>query len=274
MAMSATLPALLDQPYVLDAQQIARFRRDGFIKLKDVLSPEALAAFQAVVTPRVLAENPNRDKPMEERSTYDKAFIQVMNLWERYEDIRQMVFSRRLARIATDLLQVNGVRMFHDQALYKEPSGGFTPWHADQYYWPLASDRTITAWIPFHAVPADMGPLAFAAGSQQMTYGRDLEISDQSEQLLADALKREGYAVHETPYDLGEVSYHLGWCYHRAGGNTTDKGCVHCVLLASIRQARQFFSRRHGDTETQRRDGKRGTRKIITLAFLRVSVPL
>lgn len=58
--------------------------------------------------------------------------------------------------------QVEGVRLYHDQALYKEAGGGPTPWHADQYYWPLTTDRIVTAWIPLQPVSADMGPLAFA----------------------------------------------------------------------------------------------------------------
>jgi Phytanoyl-CoA dioxygenase (PhyH) len=57
---------------------------------------------------------------------------------------------------------VGGVRLYHDQALYKEAGGGPTPWHADQYYWPLTTDRVVTAWVPLQAVSADMGPLAFA----------------------------------------------------------------------------------------------------------------
>ena len=47
-------------------------------------------------------------------------------------------------RIATQLLGCDGVRLWHDQALYKEPSGGFTPWHADQQYWPMASNLAVT----------------------------------------------------------------------------------------------------------------------------------
>ena len=37
---------------------------------------------------------------------------------------------------------VAGVRMYHDQALYKEPGGGITPWHVDQVYWPVSNNNT------------------------------------------------------------------------------------------------------------------------------------
>lgn len=45
-------------------------------------------------------------------------------------------------------LQVKGVRVYHDQALNKEPHGGYTPWHCDGFYWPVQSDKIVTAWIP------------------------------------------------------------------------------------------------------------------------------
>ena len=157
---------------------------------------------------------------MEERTTYEKAFLQIMNLWRENEEVKEFVFSRRLAKIATDLMEVEGVRLYHDQALYKEPSGGITPWHADQFYWPLSSPKTITVWIPLQATPMEMGPLAFAEKSQSVEIGRDLEISDESEAYMATQLTQ--FNLNETPFDLGEVSFHAGWLFHRAGANRSD----------------------------------------------------
>ena len=212
----------LDAPYALIADQIARFRRDGYIKLKDVLSPEAIAHYGAEITREVVRLN-DQTKPMAERTTYEKAFLQIMNLWTHNETVKEFSFSRRLARIAAELMGVRGVRMYHDQALYKEPGGGITPWHADQYYWPLSNDNTVTAWIPLQATPLELGPLAFSVGSQQFEMGRELEISDESEAKLQRSLKDHNYPLDETPFDLGEVSFHLGWTFHRAAPNTSDR---------------------------------------------------
>lgn len=132
-------------------------------------------------------------------------------------------FSKRLAQIATDLMGVKGVRLYHDQALYKEPSGGITPWHADQYYWPLNSNHTVTAWIPLQATPSNMGPLAFAQKSQSLSIGRDIEISDDSEAAIARELKLANLIIHEEPFELGEISFHSGWTFHRAGVNSSDQ---------------------------------------------------
>ena len=64
-----------------------------------------------------------------------------------------------------------------------------------------------------------MGPLAFAAGSQHFESGRDLEISDESEASLEAALAEAGFESDCMPYEAGDVSFHAGWTFHRAGAN-------------------------------------------------------
>lgn len=211
----------LDTHYSLTDAQIAFYRANGYIKLKQVLSPEVLAYYGDEITAQVIKLN-TQEKPMAERSTYERAFLQIMNLWEVSEIAREFVFGKRLARIAAELMGVNGVRMYHDQALYKEPSGGFTPWHADQYYWPLSNANTTTVWIPLQATPLEMGPLAFSVGSHRFEEGRQLAISDESERKIGTSLKDMNYPNDEGPFDLGEVSFHMGWTFHRAGPNTSE----------------------------------------------------
>ena len=217
----AALQQQLSKPFNLSDEAITFYRTNGYVKLKNVLSPEVLQYYGEIITEQVIRLN-TLTKPMEERTTYERAFLQIMNLWREDDLVREFVFSPRLARIAAELMGVSGVRLYHDQALYKEPSGGFTPWHADQFYWPLASPHTVTVWIPLQETPMEMGPLAFAEGSQQVEIGRELEISDESEKLLAAELARLNFRVNDTPFDLGEVSYHAGWTFHRAGPNTSN----------------------------------------------------
>ena len=190
------------------------------MKLKGVLSPEVLAHYGPEIT-RLVKELNTQSVPLEERSTYHKAFLQIPNLWTHSDLVREFALGKRLGRIAAELMGVSGVRMYHDQALYKEPGGGVTPWHADQFYWPMSSDATVTAWIPLLALPREMGPLAFSPDTHRMGYGRDLEISDESEKKLGDVLRDN--PLDDGPFDLGEVSFHSGWLFHRAGANTSDK---------------------------------------------------
>ena len=218
MTTASALSHDLDRPYPLTSAQIAHYREHGYVKLKNVLTSEMLAHYGPEITRLVKSLN-TQNVPLAERDTYSKAFLQVPNLWTHSDTVREFAFGKRLARIAAELMGVTGVRMYHDQALYKEPGGGVTPWHADQFYWPVASDATVTAWIPLLALPREMGPLAFSPGTHRMNFGRDLSISDESEKKLGDVLR--GHPLDDSAFDLGEVSFHGGWLFHRAGANTS-----------------------------------------------------
>lgn len=210
----------LSEEYQITQENISFFNVNGYIKLKNVLSPEVLKHYGDIITDLVFKLN-KLEKPMEERTTYEKAFLQIMNLWREDEEAKTFVFSKKLAKIAADLLQVDAVRLYHDQALYKESAGGITPWHADQFYWPLSSPKTVTVWIPLQETRLEMGPLAFAEKSHTVEIGRDMEISDESEALMAEQLTQ--FEINEEPFDLGEVSFHTGWLFHRAGANKSGQ---------------------------------------------------
>ena len=212
----------LNTPYSLTKEQIDFYQENRFIKLKHVFDQPTISYFNEVITRRVEQMN-KQTTPLESRSTYGKAFLQLFNLWREDDLVKELVFSKRLAKIATDLMQTSGARLYHDQALFKEGGGGITPWHADQYYWPLDTDKTITAWIPLQATPLELGPLEFSAGSHRIVEGRNLEISDESEQQIEQKLRVTDFKHVIEAFDIGEISFHSGWVFHRAGANSTTQ---------------------------------------------------
>jgi ectoine hydroxylase-related dioxygenase (phytanoyl-CoA dioxygenase family) len=203
----------------ISSEHITKYASGGFLYLRGVLNPAILGEVEREIS--AIVERHARDQPaLNQRDTYGRAFLQLTNLWTGNKKIRDFVFDRELARIATSLLQVEGVRLYHDQALYKEPLGGHTPWHCDQYYWPLATDRCITAWIPLQDTPLEMGALEFGVGSHLLPGGRTLEISDDSEAQIKRLMTQHGLPVANTPLLLGDVRNpkghddHLHGCGH------------------------------------------------------------
>jgi ectoine hydroxylase-related dioxygenase (phytanoyl-CoA dioxygenase family) len=222
MQPSVSILKFLDEPYTLTAEQVSFYQKNRYIKLKHVLNEETLDFFNNAITVRV-NQMKTIDTPLEQRSTYGKAFLQLFNLWCEDEVVKKLIFSKRLGKIASDLMQTDGVRIYHDQALFKEGGGGITPWHADQYYWPLQTDKTVTAWMPLQATPLELGPLEFSAASHQIVEGRELEIGDESEAVIQQKLRVTDFKHVIEPFDAGEISFHSGWVFHRAGANVTNQ---------------------------------------------------
>ncbi|MCE2733238.1 MAG: phytanoyl-CoA dioxygenase family protein [Chryseotalea sp.] len=222
VSLSTAISSHLHQPYALSEEQINFYRENRFIKLKNVLNVETIQFFNDAITKQVNEMN-EEHTALENRTTYGKAFLQLFNLWVKNPIVKELIFSKRLAKIASDLMEVDGVRLYHDQALFKESGGGITPWHADQYYWPLETDKTITAWIPLQETPLTMGPLEFSAGSHRIVEGRELEIGDESEQVIQNNLRVTDFKHVIEAFDIGEISFHSGWVFHRAGSNVSNE---------------------------------------------------
>ena len=89
----------IDTPFRVGSKTLASYRDRGFVRLKRVMSPETLALYGPAITAATLRLNQDH-RPLEERSTYDRAFLQVMNLWRSDEAVRRFVFGKRLAGIA------------------------------------------------------------------------------------------------------------------------------------------------------------------------------
>jgi ectoine hydroxylase-related dioxygenase (phytanoyl-CoA dioxygenase family) len=212
----------ISQAYDLYDAMVARFQRDGHVVLPAVASRAEVDAYRPAIQ-RGAAALRHEKRPIEERDTYGRAFLQSCNLWQFEADVERFVRAPRFGRIAAALLGVERVRLYHDQALFKEPAGGRTPWHQDEFYWPLDTEQTVTMWMPLHDVTTEMGLMAFADGSHRLGDLRGREISDRSEAEFAALVADQGLHVSPTPaLAAGDASFHAGWTLHCAGANETD----------------------------------------------------
>ena len=190
------LPTLTDR-YEIRPEQTAAFDRDGHLLLRSVATPGEAAAYRAVITRAALRRN-NENRPIEQRDTYGKAFLQIMNLWRHDPAVAQFVLSARFAGVAAALLGTEHVRLYHDQALFKEPGGGHTPWHQDAVYWPIDGTRCVTMWMPLGDITPDMGGMSFASGTNTAGALGEAVISDESDQHF-DALVRDRGIIVQRP---------------------------------------------------------------------------
>lgn len=210
-----TLPDL-NAPHALPPGKHEEFVEKGHTVVRNLATPEEAKAYLPHIG-EALERNKKEDSP------YAKAFIQVGNLWELSEKVRRFTYSRRFARVAAELMGVDGVRVYADQGLFKEAGGGATAWHQDQYYWPIDTKKTITMWMPLTKCPIEMGTLVFASGLYQKGPLAQLEISDAAADYFGDLGRREEWDLQTYELDIGDATFHAGWTPHKAPGNITDR---------------------------------------------------
>jgi ectoine hydroxylase-related dioxygenase (phytanoyl-CoA dioxygenase family) len=213
---------------------VAEFVRDGFVVVPDLLTDDELERYGAAVDAAVRARQRDDTRPLEQKSRYEQSFQQCINLWEDNPAVRPLTFHPRIGRVAAELLGVDAVRLWHDQALYKEAGGRETDPHQDHPYWPIVEHDQVTAWIPFDGSSRDGGAMAYVPGSHRVGLDRFVDIfgvfGPEPEDILAhpDVASTEPVLV-EVP--RGGVAFHHGLTVHLARPNATDRiRRVHTII--------------------------------------------
>ncbi len=223
MEASTQTSSLLSQEYPLTQSQIDEYQSNGHILLRGVCPADAVDEYAELFRDAVAARS--RDlKPMAERDEYGKAFVQIMNLWREDERYKRFVFSKRFAQIAARLMGCSAARLYHDQALYKEPGGAHTPWHQDQTYWPLDTDTTVTMWMPLVDISESMGTMYFGSGSHKFGYLGESHIEAKADEKWEALLAEKGCAiVNHGAMNAGDATFHAGLVLHGAPGNESER---------------------------------------------------
>ena len=118
---------------------IDSYRENGYHLVPNLLSPAQLEQWRTIIFSAVKDRVDSQLKfptPQEEDHTnveldyYDNVFTQRVNLWQTHDSVKQLLLEsgKVIGKIAADLEGIDCVRIWHDQALIKEPFANPTSW--------------------------------------------------------------------------------------------------------------------------------------------------
>ncbi len=214
----------------LSKTQIESYQHNGFIVMDDFLTPDELEQWrQAVgeaITSRGNTKLAGREK--DERwqagdGYYDRVFVQRINLWQDSPAMRNLMLDPRLGKMAAELAGVEGIRIWHDQALIKQPWGNPTGWHLDNPYWSFSSKDAISIWVALDDVTRDNGCLYFIPGSHKTATFDNANIGQNIGDLFRVYTNWATLDAKAAVMKAGSCSFHNGLVAHGAGANMTPR---------------------------------------------------
>jgi len=209
---------------------------------------EILAEIMSIVGPLNLLTSPQA--ALEESVTsYGQGWTFRENLWRISPSLRRYFVSGSLAQLTTALFHLlcgDGIKvcLLRDQTYFKAPYSETTPWHQDGTFIPLPLLRSLTFWIPFHAIDSSMSPMHYLDGSHLSCWIGGGHIGEKHDS------RSRGYANYDsfvrsigpqssniTVYDSlepGDILVHDSWALHGTPTHAGDKPRLAIVVVYYI----------------------------------------
>ena len=216
----------------LTASQIDEFKRNGFLIIENVLTPDELAAMRQRTDEIARGELPSNSRITRQ---VEPAIQRGEDAADSYEaSLRKMV---KLA-VEDDVFQAHALRpavvevmqslmgpdltLYQDQLFMKAPRvGSRQPYHQDQPagFYIDPPELLITCWTALDESTEENGCLRYLTGSH------DLGALKREDRAAYEARAKEGPLPGEVPLILppGGCGIHHGWLLHASDVNLSDK---------------------------------------------------
>lgn len=211
----------------LTEEQVAAYNLNGFLVIENFLTTNELEMWQRytdeAVTERLEKTGSELNNQHDPDNFYAQVFIQCLKLADTHEGMHQLMHDPRLGRMAAQLAGVSGIRIWHDQALYKQPFGNPTAWHLDNPYWSFTSKDSLSIWVALDDATMSNGCLYYLPGTHKNPTWKNVSISGNIGDLLRAYPEWRTIDSIACPCPAGSAVFHNGLTAHGAGANMTAR---------------------------------------------------
>ena len=228
-------------PTDITDEMLATYRRDGVIKIPQIISPDEVVKFRQASLDilEAMPKDPNRP------------FNQKVNVWREDEVLRNLTQHPNVAAVAEKIAGVR-LRIWHDHILAKMPELEVpTAFHQDLVKWPYdRNSNALSAWVALQDTPVEMGCMSFVQGSHEMKDVPDMATNNQEGwREFAPEIAWRTRVTH--PLQAGDCTFHHGMTFHTAGPNKTDDWRVGYVIIF-VDAAAKYTGKKHVVTDPLR----------------------
>lgn len=205
--------------------QVEQFQKDGFVVIEGIFDAAELSAWRTTVEEAVQQRLSERNglQNQDGDEFYKNVFTQCLRLADTHEGIKELVTDPHLGKVAAALTEVEGVRIWHDQALIKQPYGNQTAWHRDTPYWAVHSRKTVNMWFALDDATLENGCLWYLPGTHALGDYRLVRIGSNMGDLFKAYPEWRDIEAVPAPCPAGSVVIHNGMVAHAAGANMTPR---------------------------------------------------
>ncbi len=208
-------------------EQVAAYRENGFVVIEGFLDEGELASWRRCTDEAVaerLGAGPGRlSNQHDPDSYYAQVFTQCIKLADTHAGMHEIMYDPRLGEAAATLAGVDGMRIWHDQALIKPPFGNPTAWHLDNPYWSFDSPQSLSIWVALDDATLANGALFYLPGTQRSARFETVTIGEKLGELFKVYPEWRGVETVGCPCPAGSAVFHSGLTAHGAGANMTNK---------------------------------------------------
>ncbi|WP_316847173.1 phytanoyl-CoA dioxygenase family protein [Pedobacter psychrodurus] len=220
------------------------YQDNGFIVIENFLNTLELETWRAAVTEAVydrkgqkipgrvgnIGEDDGINKDTEYQS---KVFDQLINLWQTNDKVKELMFNPQIGEMAAELAQVDGIRIWHDQALFKKPWANPTSWHLDTPFWSFTNRKALSIWVALDDVTLENGCLFFVPGSHKGTRFENPGIGRNMDSIFTMYPEFKASPTVAVPMKAGSCSFHNGMIIHGAHANMTpgNRRAMTCAYM-------------------------------------------
>lgn len=213
----------------LTAEQIAFFRKQGYLRLEQISPPEEVEFLRGVYD-RLFAQKAGREQGAQfdmvgrDEEGQPQRSPQIINPVFFAPELEDTIFRRNALAIARQLLGPEAYGAFEHAILKPAEIGAPTPWHQDEAFrrdHPPGYDE-ISIWMPLQQVTTENGCLEFIPGTNR---GPVLPHGSPGGDTRVHALECvsgfDGKTAVACPLPAGGCTIHHGRTLHHAGPNRT-----------------------------------------------------